>query len=262
MEVHFIEELSNQKTCFRCHYRESPNFLLNYDNYTRTDGITALELWKHFNPFFIDNFEEEYFGKVYLYDETKLFDVIPNIDKPNKDWIQLLKSPKISGKYFEDYVLVPLCNFGNDTLINCTLFEEAEISVNQKRCFTFKRKEFVSDIDMDKGLNFVVNYRMPIFRPDYQPVQLIIHEPGTYPDLLTMRSRKINILPQRHLQIGLKATSIQTTEDFDTMSLRKRNCKHEKKYSKINCVMDTIIDLAKKQCGCLPWYILNRSGSP
>ena len=71
------------------------------------------------------------------HDETKLFDVIPDIVKPNNDWIQLMKSPKVHGRYFEDYVLVPLCNFGNDTLLNCTLFEEAEFSANQKfgQCF-------------------------------------------------------------------------------------------------------------------------------
>ena len=232
------------------------NRLYDIEARVKRNGISALQLWKHYNPFYLSYKNDKHMN----YDEAKFFAEIDNISSVPPEMIDLLKTPKIHGDYMNDFILVPLCNFGTNELKNCTLFRVADISAFNKRCFTFNgamnNETFVGQ-DFSTGFHFVINYRMPIYKAQFHQAEVILHPPGSAPDLNSVRFRPIGILPQQNVNIGVKATAVETTADFEKMSMAKKKCISDENYSKVTCILKKSIELSSQDCGnCLPWYIL------
>ena len=234
--------------------------LFKYNNAVKNeDGITALQFWKYFNPFYL-YFDEKYFDDS-VYDEAAFFAEVENVTKTLPDSLtELLKIPKIHGDYVDDFILVPLCSFGTDSLESCNFFNVSLISAFNKRCFTFNREINENTFqakNISASLNFVINYRMPIYKVEAQAVQVILHQPGSAPDLNAIRFKPIDIMPQWNNKIGIKATSVETTDDFEKMSEEKKKCQSNQQYnSRHTCILSQSIEFSSQKCDCLPWYIL------
>ena len=75
--------------------------------------------------------------------------LITNLEK-------LMDEPKIHGDLEENFVLIPLCSFGNQILTNCTLFKPAKIRFQDDICYTFDSGQ-VANPEQKLGLNLVFN---------------------------------------------------------------------------------------------------------
>ena len=78
----------------------------------------------------------------------------------NDSMISTLESwmdePKIHGDMEENYILIPLCSFGNQILENCSLFLPSKLTFQDDVCYTFDSNQ-LANIEPKFGLNLVLN---------------------------------------------------------------------------------------------------------
>ena len=188
-------------------------------------------------------------------------DVNDFIQQFNQSTIKLFETwmdqPKIHGDENQDYVLVPLCSFGDDPLEKCNeAFKSASLKGQDRKCFTYEEKRQVN-VGPSNGFNFLLNLKnIPHDKREPLFVDLYLHEPGSYPDLFKVKTFPISILPDEEvIKVGISMTNRKSTESFEAMSMEKRNCilsSDQKKYNRVNCVVDTIHKIAAERCGCIP----------
>ena len=112
-----------------------------------------------------------------------------------------------------------LCSFGNSQkLTNCNLFEKVAFAFGKEKCFTFNGSTSSSEhhqrkVGPNNGLNFLVSFRIPSQRqkgPKMQknltPLKLIVHEPGTFPDVHHTTNSYHEIKPGYHYIFGTEST--------------------------------------------------------
>ena len=188
-------------------------------------------------------------------------DFIKQFNQSNiKQFEEWMDQPKVHGDENEDYVLVPMCSFGDDDLINCTnAFKPSNLKAQDKKCFTYQDKRQVN-VGPSNGFKFLLNLEnLPHDKKEPLYADLYLHESGTYPDLFNVRTFPITILPgEEAIKVEISLTNRKSTENFESISIEKRKCtdsnlsENQGKYSRVNCVMDTIHDQAAKKCGCIP----------
>ena len=85
-----------------------------------------------------------------------------------------------------------------------------------------------------------------------------IHPPRVVPDQNQYQATTIEIPPARHRKIGIEAMITNVTEGFASLDPADQHCRLNQErpvpYSDINCRMQTNIDLAIKECQCVPWF--------
>ena len=167
--------------------------------------------------------------------------------------IDLLDQPKIHSKNDDDFSLVPLCSFGNDTLKKCHLFQKSKLIYQDNTCFTYDADGSAEPF-APNGLNLLLNLKHMPSEHDLS-VKLFVHEHGTIPDVLRLESTYEEIQIKEKVQVGLTIRTTQVTESFAKMSFEKRKCllpEEKAKYSRIKCLTDQIQNFAQKNCQCLP----------
>ena len=244
--------------------RQDPNQIRHLDNTIRLkNNVTILQAWALMNGG-VDTVNAKL-------QDTNVFDQIENPSSLTNDDLKLLANifskPEIHGNN-HGFILVPLCNFGSKVLKKCSSFQPNDVG-GSKKCFTFNGN-FSSQLKGAKigpnlGLNFFLKYRMPI-EFEYEEkidIDLILHEPGTAPDIHGRTNTFIKIKPGKHYNIDTDATLTDVTESFKKMDLTKRGCKinENTNYHEINCYFQQLIDYSMKQCKCVPWYMNNQNYS-
>ena len=179
-----------------------------------------------------------------------------------KEFEEWMDQPKVHGDENEDYVLVPMCSFGDDVLANCSnAFRPSNLKAQDKKCFTYEEQRQVNvGTGPSNGFNFLLNLEnLPHDKKEPLYAELHLHESGTYPDLFNVNTFPITILPgEEAIKVEISLTNRKSTENFESISIEKRKCtdsnlsENQGKYSRVNCVMDTIHDQAAKKCGCIP----------
>ena len=223
-----------------------PDFLIDYDkSLSNTSTPNMLQSWKYFNPTTLTDLKGTVFENVQ--DSENHPPMLPKI------------RPRIHGNFSEDFVLIPLCSFGSVKMTKCELFEPSKVSLDNKKCYTFNvdGKAKVQKIGPSNGLVLTINHRMPKEVQSF--VELIIHEPNTDVDLFNIRNLKTDIVPGKLIKIGLKAKINNFTSSFEDMAEDERDCKLSKdkrKYSKITCIIEQMIETAKDKFQCVPWYVM------
>ena len=187
----------------------------------------------------------------------------------NKSTVRLFETwmdqPKVHGNEYNDYVLVPLCSIGEDRLSHCTLFKPSNLVAQDKKCFTYDQK-LQANVGPSNGFTFLLNLQdIPHDKIDLPlSVDLYLHESGSYPDLFRVKTFPTRLLAtEQVIKIGVRMTTQEVTQNFEAMSIEKRNCElttKEDKYHRVNCVVDTIHKKAAKECGCIPRAMKPQSG--
>ena len=175
--------------------------------------------------------------------------------------IRLLESwmnqPKVHGDEYEDYVLVPLCSFAENHLKKCNLFKPSKLKAQDRKCFTYDGQRH-TNVGSLNGFKFLLNLKNIPHDKDDQPlsVDLYLHESGSYPDIFNVKTFPTKILADEQMvNIGVSITDRKMTNNFEKMSTEKRKCissMNKEKYTRVNCVMDTIYHLSAEKCGCTP----------
>ena len=148
---------------------------------------------------------------------------------------------------------IPLCSYGttNLELNHCTEFKR----IDQSHCFTFNESSFTHLLGKTEGLNFLVNYDYPGTQLEMtKPFTIILHEPGQIPDLNNVKSKNFYVRPGRMVDLKITTIVVDSTADFNEMSLESRLCNKDFEYGEVNCLMKHISDRAEAMCGCRPWY--------
>ena len=170
-----------------------------------------------------------------------------------------MNQPKVHGDEYEDYILVPLCSFAENHLKKCELFKPSELNAQDQKCFTYDGQRH-ANVGSLNGFKFLLNLKnIPHDKGD-QPlsVDLYLHESGSYPDIFNVKTFPTKILADEQMvNIGVSITDRKITNNFEAMAVEKRKCiitsiSQAEKYTRVNCVMDTIYDLSAKKCGCAP----------
>ena len=186
--------------------------------------------------------------------ENQFYQIYQTSIKQLETWMD---QPKIHGDAYEDYILVPLCSIAEDRLSQCYLFQPSKLVAQDRKCFTYDPKDHHANVGPTHGFNFLLNLQnIPHDKTD-QPlsVDLYLHESGTYPDIFSVKTFPTRLLAtEQVIKIGVRKTSRKVTQNFESMALEKRKCNlsKEKKYSRVNCVVDSIHDKAMETCGCFP----------
>ena len=188
-----------------------------------------------------------------------MYSMIKNI---NETKIKLIESwmnqPKIHGNEYEDYVLVPLCSFAENDLKECAMFKPSELKSQDQKCFTYDAKRH-ANVGPTEGFKFLLNLQnLPHDKSDLPlSVDLYLHESGSYPDIFNVKTFPTKILAtEKVVKIGVSLTNREITKNFEKMTVKKRRCissdDTKEKYTKSNCVMDTVHNLSAEKCGCSP----------
>ena len=170
--------------------------------------------------------------------ESLIWNVTEHLDKSQMYELMALfdQQPKIHGDDQKDYVIMPLCTFGAGPMESCKLFETLS-SFEQTKCYTFNSNssnELKGEkVGPDNGLRFVTKHRIPSpFRCQsyicrlrvINPLKLILHEPGTKPDIHFRTNTYFEIKPGKQYMIGTEATMLEVTESFKLLGEHQRNC--------------------------------------
>ena len=163
-----------------------------------------------------------------------------------------------------------LCSFGNSQkLTKCHLFEKVAFAFGKEKCFSFNGSTSSSEhhqrkVGPNNGLNFLVSFRIPSQRqkgPKMQknltPLKLIVHEPGTFPDVHHTTNSYHEIKPGYHYIFGTESTSLEVTKSFQEVDEQKRKCELDQTYHFSNCYFQSLIQHGIEQCQCVPWYMKN-----
>ena len=191
-----------------------------------------------------------------------------NMDDLVKDFINqndlgnLLENPKVHGKgdFGNEQILIPLCSFESKKLQKCNLFRKVGQFYHEDRvCYTFEKKSNErierNSLQPYTGLNFVINFRLPR-DSELEPVRVIIYPQGTVPDGYSYPNSVHDIGPSIVSHIGINAIMLTNViRNFESMSDDLKKCFLEEGYHQVNCRMTEKIELARKQCGCMPWFI-------
>ena len=192
---------------------------------------------------------------------------LTNLDSPEikQKLATLFSKPDVQGKNQRDYVLVPLCSFGNMKMKECKLFAEHQYNLAKKQCYTFNGN-FSNPVKGGRvgpnhGLSMLVSFRVPrdiVATVFINSIDLILHEPGVAADLHYRTNTFMKLNPGFHYLIGAEATVIGVTETLKSVPIEKRNCilnPMNGKYHHTNCYLKQLTEAAIKTCNCIPWYM-------
>ena len=182
---------------------------------------------------------------------------------------EIMKHPKVHGNLEDDdhFVLIPTCSFGNSTLLNCKLFKPSKGSYQDDTCFTFDPRDDPDEekmvlADKEDGLHLALNIQdIPRDYGQDLRLKLFLHEPGTIPDVLTLDSNYLEIIPNQETNVAIDdIISEEITETFGEMDKRKRQCLLKQNdnnstvdASRTHCLVQHIYQFAIRNCQCLPW---------
>lgn len=85
-------------------------------------------------------------------------------------------------------------------------------------------------------------------------------------DLVDQHRNVIKIMPGQKTIINVIPRLVRTSEDFNALKLKQRNCKLSEetegqqfltKYSRIGCETECAIQKAMSTCKCIPWHYPN-----
>ena len=209
-------------------------------------GVDALNLWFKLNSQFLPlNFDE----RLNISDSELQGDLSKILES--------FEAPKIHGNFERELVLIPLCNYGSQDLVPCTLFKKTKsFYSNGNVCYTFNFDGAIKgkSISLDKGLNFVVNLRLP---GDFglKPPIIVVHPNGLQPDLNIFPASTLRIEPAKYMRVGIQANIYKVTKGFLDLGTEVTKCHFEPNYSEINCEMKQSIKEAITACNCTPWFL-------
>ena len=243
----------------------------------KKNQLNILALWRVLNKPLLMKYYEKYWPETDLAkEESEVKEALSKLSEDDRNKIyQTLLSPKIHGNFKEEYVLVPLCSFGSEVLKKCELFERQENFYRKDEvCYTFNKDGNYSGESLEKlkGLNFVVNFRLPLELGTLEILEppkpnLIVHPFNEIPDAshFPATSREIHAVDTAStskvgpLVVGVEASITNITDNFADMGDSKRNCYlnigKEANYSRNNCRMIKALELAKSTCNCSPWFL-------
>merc|ERR1712062_873313 len=143
-------------------------------------------------------------------------------------------------------------------LKECTLFKPSELKAQDQKCFTYDAKRH-ANVGPTEGFKFLLNLQnLPHDKSD-QPlsVDLYLHESGSYPDIFNVKTFPTKVLAaDKVVNVGISIQNREITQNFEKMTLEKRRCMlsddNKEKYTRVNCVLNTIHTLAAEKCGCIP----------
>ena len=236
-------------------------------------GIHPLTLWSALNaPYLNDGFELSYMNPLGL-------DLNDSLNMSMKDLstklggqeninrlISIMKTPRVDDySSMMDYVLIPLCRFGNRNLDTCALFQETKpFYLSDNVCYTlnYQGSYWVKNTKAHSGLNFVLNFRLPSHNGLTSP-KLVIHPNGVVPDLERFSASTLEIKKGFQYKIGINVDVTNITDSFSAMDLSKRKCKlnSDSDYNSINCKMMKAIKKGLDSCGCTPWFFEDSSNN-
>ena len=243
----------------------------------KKNQLNILALWRVLNKPLLMKYYEKYWPETDLAkEESEVKEALSKLSEDDRNKIyQTLLSPKIHGNFKEEYVLVPFCSFGSKVLKKCELFERQENYYRKDEvCYTFNKDGNYSGESLEKlkGLNFVVNFRLPLELGTLEILEppkpnLIVHPFNEIPDAshFPATSREIHAVDTAStpkvgpLVVGVEASITNITDNFADMGESKRNCYlnigKEANYSRNNCRMIKALELAKSTCNCSPWFL-------
>ena len=105
-----------------------------------------------------------------------------------------------------------LCSFGNLQKLNsCNTFQKSSFAFGKGKCFTFNgttsTEHHQRKVGPSNGLNFLVSFRIPRQKgKDLTPLKLIVHEPGTFPDVHHTTNSYHEIKPGYHYIFGTETS--------------------------------------------------------
>ena len=261
-----IERYINKQTMldsFIGYYRKDPTLqekIYQLDQKITWNNVSAIMIWSKLNggqKVFENN--DEFYNK-----SIKGF-----VPQDLSTLAETFSKPMINGPKQEDYSIVPICGFNlgghhNKKMEKCNLFLPSQLTLDQKRCFTFNGNEsnplHGEGMGPQNGLNLLLSYRIPRDKYDskVETLRLILHEPGTVADIQHRTNTFVDIEPGKQYIIGTDQTILTSTESFGKLSYEKRQCELNKingTYHQSNCLFDKMIEHGIKQCSCLPWYM-------
>ena len=153
--------------------------------------------------------------------------------------------------------MIPLCSHATKDLEleNCKTFKPSPIKLQSEHCFTFNETSLKPKVGLTQGLNFILSFAYPgAFIEKNQPASIILHEPGTVPDVQNIKGKNFHVKPGSVYHLKISPTVIESTTEFDSMSLKKRGCDNVKGYGDIHCIYDYMFQMATSRCDCVPRY--------
>ena len=122
--------------------------------------------------------------------------------------------------------------------------------------FTFNETSLTPRLGLTQGLNFLVNFDYPGTITDLkEPITISLHEPNQLPDIRNLKGKNFFARPGQILDLKISTTISETTESFDSMNIKHRNCNGKAEYGEVSCIMDQIVNEAKSICNCQPLTI-------
>ena len=212
--------------------------------------------------------DEEY----QCYDQSTCQPTIKQLQKTNeeklKEFLDLAMSEPQA--HAGNFAFIPMCNFGSSSLKVCQMFNLSKGSYQDDSCFTFDPKDNPNDDSMvmaekEDGLHLALNVQdIPHDYGKKLRLKLLLHKPGTFPDVLSLDSNFIEIIPNQETNVAINdIISEEVTETFMEMSLKKRQClisgkdnvDNNQNYSRTSCLTKHIYNFALEQCRCQPWTL-------
>ena len=237
-------------------------------NAEQVNGVNVMQLWQLLNRLFLIDEFHDYLPQENLTLDTSTkfgFDNIAEVTQ--KDILTQLQSPKIHGDYKSEYVLIPFCSFGSESLKKCHFFKRQIMFYKKDTvCYTFNVGEEFNGglLDQSEGLHFIVNYRLPRTK-SFKPVQVIIHSANEIPDKDNTPATSMVIDMGKVVNVGVEMSITNITTSFAEMKESKRQCYlnigEDASYSRNKCRMEQSLDQAKTSCNCTPWFLPNMSVS-
>ena len=178
-------------------------------------------------------------------------------DKDIKKYLQFMDQPKVhkGGTEGNDLILVPMCSFGLEPLLECKQFQKSKVTFQDDTCFTYENPAKVGY--KNASFQFVVNLRENMPKDDPLSLKVLLHEQGTIPDVLEIDSASQTIYAENDFtKIGVTIDSNEITDSFADMRFEKRNCYLEnelKNYSRMGCLTKHIFQAAIEASQCVPW---------
>ena len=118
---------------------------------------------------------------------------------------------------------------------------------------------------MFPGLEFHVNLEPAIFIRHQRHAKFTVSVSSAFGSI-DQKRETFKILPGYHTSLRILPTVIETSPDFEALSLEVRKCKlpHEteeflllKTYSQEGCQFECAVKSAVRICRCLPWFYPN-----
>ena len=127
-------------------------------------------------------------------------------------------------------------------LRKCTEFKKSMTRISERPCFTFNESTFTPELGHTQGLNFLVNFDYPGTNFDLnQPSTIILHEPGMDPDITNIKGKNFEVFPGNRVRLRISTTILDSTEHFNTMSIRSRQCHTHVGYGEVNCLVEKMV---------------------